>query len=138
MNEIKKLNKQLEQFFEDLEPEQITEEMLWEMTNLQPSRTGLPVAIYISGKKGSHGPRIKFMIEPCKDKNGQQDVDRNLLAELTVSNNPKIISAKKVKLSTQDITKLKNWVINNKDILIDLWKNKIDEVEAVYRLFPRS
>ena len=47
--DIKKLNEKLEKA-----------NQIWEMANLPKKRTGLPVIIYISGNKSSHGPRIKF------------------------------------------------------------------------------
>ena len=46
--------------FKELNEEINKINQLWEMANLPKKRTGLPVLIYISGNKASHGPRIEF------------------------------------------------------------------------------
>lgn len=107
----------------------LDEDLMWEMTNLRPKDTNLPVAIYISGRQGQHGPRIKFM-------NGYGSVKYSALAEMTVEENPKVISNEKIMLSSKEINEIKDWVIKNKSILLDLYNDKITEVQAVKLLFP--
>ena len=109
--EMKKLNEKFE---------------LWEMANLKKSRTGLPVIIYISGNKSSHGSRIKFF-DSYADSVGE---NYDLLIPLTISKNPEIPIEHKLNIQKKDLEKIKQWVIKNYDLLMDLYNDKIDEIEA--------
>ena len=103
--------------------EQLNEVQLWEMANLRPKRTGLPVIVYVSERNSSHGPRIKFM-------NGYSDnLQLGELLTMTVEDSPRVIG--NVKISARDVKLIKQWVLLNKQLLIDLWNNKIDEVDFV-------
>ena len=114
-----KLNKLIEQA--------LTEDSLWEMTNLRPKRTGLTMCIYVSERKGSHGPRVKFM-------NGYGDVQAEHLCTITVEDNPQIIAEEKIILKTKDINDLKKWIALNQQLLVDLWNKKIDEVDFIEQM----
>lgn len=113
--DIKKVNEKLEKA-----------NQIWEMANLPKKRTGLPVIIYISGNKSSHGPRIKFF-DSYADSIGS---NYDLLIPLTVDKNPDIPIQHKLNISNADLDKIKQWVIKNYDLLIDLYNGKIDEIDA--------
>ena len=113
MNEIKKLK-------------QILEAQLWEMANLPKKRTGLPVIVYISGNKSSHGPRIKFF-DSYADSIGE---NYDLLIPLTVGKNPEIPIEHKLNIKKKDLEKIRQWVIKNYNLLMDLYNGKIDEIDA--------
>lgn len=104
----------------------IQESELWEMANLKKSRTGLPVLIYISGNKSSHGPRIKFF-DSYADSLGE---NYDLLIPLTVSKHPEIPIEHKLNIKEKDLEKVKEWVVKNYDLLIALYNDEIDEIEA--------
>lgn len=111
----KKLNEQLKQL-----------NQIWEMANLSKKRTGLPVIIYISGDKSSHGPRIKFF-DSYADSIGE---NYDLLIPLTVSENPIIPIEHKLNIKQKDLNKIKQWIIKNYNLLLDLYHGKIDEIEV--------
>lgn len=106
--------------------EALNEITLWEMANLKKSRTGLPVLVYISGNKSSHGPRIKFL-DSYADSIGE---NWELLVPLTVYKNPEIPIEHKLNIKRKDLEKVKKWVIKNYDLLMALYNDEIDEIEA--------
>ena len=84
------------------------------------------MCVYISDRRASHGPRIKFM-------DGYGDVAPEFLVTMTVSSQPEIIGEIK-NLKTKDLKLLKEWVLLNLDILLDLYNGKFDEIEAAIQL----
>lgn len=109
------------------QPKQVLlENQIWEMANLPKKRTGLPVIIYISGNKASHGPRIKFF-DSYADSIGE---NYDLLIPLTIDKNPDIPIKHKLNIKKKDLEKIKQWVIKNYDLLMDLYNGNIDEIEA--------
>ena len=115
---IQKLNEELKNY--------LIENSLWEMANLKKTRTGLPVLIYISSNKSSHGPRIKFL-DSYADSIGD---NYDLLVPLTVSLNPEIPIDHKLNINIRDFEKIRQWVIKNYDLLMSLYNDEIDEIEA--------
>ena len=107
----------------------LQETALWEMANLKKSRTGLPVMIYISGNKSSRGPRIKFF-DSYSDTLGD---NYDLLIPLTVSKDPQIPIEHELNIKKQDLDKVKQWVIKNYDLLLALYNEEIDEIEAALK-----
>lgn len=95
------------------------ENQLWNMLILNKQRTGLPVIICISNE-------IKFF-DSYADSIGS---NYDLLIPLTVDKNPDIPIQHKLNISNADLDKIKQWVIKNYDLLIDLYNGKIDEIDA--------
>lgn len=115
-----KLNEEIEKI--------LNENKIYEMANISTKRSGLPVVVYISGLKSSHGPRIKFM-------NGYGTVKPEKLLTLTVSDDPKLIPEdSKLEISEKELQQIKNWVILNKDVLLELYKGQLDEIDAALKL----
>ena len=110
--------------------------VLLEMSGFRKSDTNLPVNIWIDDvgaeRKTSHNlPRIKF----------QNDTSDNLKSRdtipMSISDNPEVlINNFQTKLSQSDITKIKKFIIDNYDALMDYWNGKITLVQFVCRMKP--
>ena len=95
-----------------------------EMTNIRPSRSGLPMVIWVQPDTGrsKHGPRIKV-----QSRHGSKVNVLNWVS-VTISKNPEI---KVGLLSNDDLKIVKNFILLNYDNLIKLWKDKIDPMDFV-------
>lgn len=114
---MKKKNKLLEfNQFEDISI--ITDEELFEMTNIVQKRTNLPMGIWISSKMGNHGPRIKAQNDYS------QRISKSKLFVVTIEDEPKIIGDTG-KLTSKDLLNIVEFVKQNQEPLLDLW-NEID------------
>lgn len=95
---------------------------MWEMTNLKPEETGLPVIIYVSDKGNSqHGPRIKVQ-------NDYSSKVTNDWFSVTIANDAKVPDSQshiKIKVKAKDIDKVKQWVRLNRDLLLKYWNGTI-------------
>lgn len=100
------------------------EDYVIEMTNIRPSRSGLPMVIWVQPDTGrsKHGPRIIV-----QSKHGNK-VDVLNLVSVTISKNPEI---KAGLLSNDDFKIVKNFILLNYDNLIKLWKDKISPANFV-------
>ena len=105
-----------------------TDEMLLEMANISQSTTGLDVIIWVQTNNtqstGKHNlPRIKFQ------NNTATKIQINELIPISISDDPKILlknnDLNKIKISQTQINGIKQWIMKNKEILIDYWEEKI-------------
>ena len=137
--------KKCEEFIEDQNYETIdellqtvyTDEMLLEMANISQNTTGLDVIIWVQTNNtqstGKHNlPRIKFQ------NNTATKIQTNELIPISISDTPKILlknnDLNKIKISQAQINELKRWIMKNKKILIDYWKEKILTDELFQKL----
>jgi len=106
-----------------------SEDEIFSMATLRKSRSKLPVNLYLDDaglwKKSKHNlPRIKFQ----KNKNDTSDTRR--MIPMSISKDPEVlIDLKRVRgldLTSSDIKSVKNFVITNYDLLMDLSNEKID------------
>lgn len=103
--------------------------MLWEMANLHPRDTGLPVIVWAdSNRQMKHGLRIKFQ-NSYSDK-----TDSGSLVPMTISENPQIPVQVKLKISKADLQKVRQWVILNKDLLVAYAEEEITTKDFVNNL----
>jgi hypothetical protein len=93
----------------------------FEMANVSPKKTGLSTYIYVSYSQGQHGPRLKV----CNVV-GKSWSDDNFT--VSISSDPKVVSGK-VKISNKELDNVFNFMILNKNLLLDLWNGKIDNEE---------
>lgn len=108
---------------------QLDEEQLWEMTNLHPRDTGLPVIVWAdSNRQMKHGLRIKFQ-NSYSDK-----TDSSSLIPMTISENPQIPVQVKLRISNADLQKIRQWIILNKDLLVAYAKEEITTKDFVNSL----
>ena len=97
-----------------LSEEQILSLPMMEMSNLAPGTTGLPTVIWIGKIGGQHGPRIK--VSNIKGKFAEND---NFV--VSISKNPQVLTPKYVKLKTTDVENIKDWIVINFDVLMELF-----------------
>lgn len=88
--------------------------VMYEMANLYPQKTGLPVVLYFGEVGGQHGPRIKVSNTPGKFNTGDNFV-------VSVDRNPEI-KAGKSSLTSNQLSSVYEWVKLNYDVLMELWK----------------
>lgn len=114
-----------------------TDEMLLEMANISQSTTGLDVIIWVQTNNtqstGKHNlPRIKFQ------NNTATKIQINELIPISISADPKILlknnDLNKIKISQTQINGIKQWIMKNKEILIDYWEEKITTDELFQKL----
>lgn len=114
-----------------------TDEMLLEMANISQNTTGLDVIVWVQTNNtqstGKHNlPRIKFQ------NNTSTKIQINELIPISISDNPKILlknnDLNKIKISQAQINVIKQWIIKNKEILIDYWEEKITTDELFQKL----
>ena len=114
-----------------------TDEMLLEMANISQNTTGLDVIIWVQTNStqltGRHNlPRIKFQ------NNTSTKIQINELIPISISDEPKILlknnDLNKIKISQAQINRIKQWIIKNKEILIDYWEEKITTDELFQKL----
>ena len=114
-----------------------TDEMLLEMANISQSTTGLDVIIWVQTNNtqstGKHNlPRIKFQ------NNTATKIQINELIPISISDDPKILlknnDLNKIKISQTQINGIKQWIMKNKEILIDYWEEKITTEELFQKL----
>ena len=91
----------------------------YEMANLQPERTGLPLVVFISQKGGArHDVRVKVARAP-----------RVRPSEMvTVALRPSV-RVVRGRLDPQDLALLRQWIDINEQILIDYWNGVIGYTE---------
>ena len=102
---------------------------LYEMANIKQSTSGLPVIIFISPKgRANHGHRVKVQ------NNYSSNTQEGNFFSITISEDPEIIGdIGEVKSS--DLRKIREFVIKNKEVLLDYWNDKIDTAEVIEKLF---
>jgi hypothetical protein len=84
-----------------------------EMANLTSAQTGVAGTIFISTAMGSHGPRIKYFVQPGRT---QPSFSVSIGdASAVVANN---LPARTVRQMSPQVI---DWVLRNKDGLLDFW-----------------
>jgi hypothetical protein len=103
-------------------------EPLFEMANLRPASTGLPMVIWVSEKgRARHGPRIKV-----SRKHGDRMDIRNTVS-VTIDGPPRVIGEG---LAAGDLDLVSDYISRNRDALLAYWHGEIDTVELISRLRP--
>ena len=114
-----------------------TDEMLLEMANISQNTTGLDVIIWVQTNNtqstGKHNlPRIKFQ------NNTATKVQTNELIPISIADEPKILlkndELSKIKISKAQINRVIQWIVKNKEILIDYWNEKTTTDELFQKL----
>jgi hypothetical protein len=100
---------------------------LFEMANLYPRTTGLPMTVWISPKGGAkHDARVKV--------NQTHGNSMDLSQAVTVAIRPFPHEAHGQLLNSSDFAKVKNWIELNEPALMEFWEGKIDTAEVLARL----
>jgi hypothetical protein len=110
--------------------EKSSSEPLWEMAGLRKSDSGLPVNLWLDDSKwytkAGHWKRIKFQGDHGNN------VNTGNLYSMTISENPVIMPPDaeiKIKLSSREIEKIKQFVRLNYKLLSDLADAKISFIK---------
>lgn len=98
---------------------------LFEMANLFPRTTGLPMTVWVSPRGGArHDALIKVSLTP-----GKMDISNT--AVVAIRPHPRLVAGD---LSTEDFDTVARWITANQAALIDFWDESIDSVELGARL----
>ena len=101
---------------------------LFEMANLYPRTTGLPMTVWVSPRGNArHDVRIKVNMTH----GDRMSVDNT--AVIGVRPAPHVVAGQ---LSTEDERAVVDWITLNSDAIVAYWNGDIDTVELVQRLRP--
>lgn len=111
-----------------LTDEQMAQDDLFEMANLFPRTTGLPMTVWVSPRGGArHDVRIKVNMQ-----HGNQMNIANT-AVVAVRPTPHVIAGS---LSTQDEQAVSAWATLNTAALVAYWNGQIDTIQLSQQLKP--
>ena len=97
-----------------LADELATDELV-EMANLTAAQTGVPGTILIATAMGSHGPRVKYYVQPGRTQPS---------FSVTISDAPTVAAnSLPARVLRQMSPQVIQWVSLNKDALLDFWNN---------------
>jgi hypothetical protein len=98
---------------------------LYEMANLFPRTTGLPLTVWVSPRgRARHDARIKVSLTP-----GRMDIGQ--AAVVGIRPIPRLIEGH---LAPADFDLIAQWIRLNESVLIDFWNETIDSAELGARL----
>jgi hypothetical protein len=98
---------------------------LYEMANLFPRTTGLPMVVWVSPKgHARHGARVKVSLTP-----GKMDITQT--AVVGIRPRPRLIEGQ---LATPELRLVLRWIQLNEAVLMEFWNEAIDSVELGGRL----
>jgi hypothetical protein len=108
----------------------LTEDELFEMANLYPRTTGLPMTVWV-GPRGNarHDVRVKVNMTH----GNQMNIDNT--AVVGVRPTPHVIVGQ---LSPDDERAVSNWITLNAEAIVAYWDGDIDTLEFVQTLKPLS
>ncbi len=100
----------------------------FEMANLYPRHTGLPMTVWVSVKGGAqHDARIKANMA-----HGNQ-MDASNTAVFGVRPQPRLLHGQ---MSTRDTQAVCDWITLNNQVIMDYWLGLADTIELGQRLKP--
>jgi hypothetical protein len=95
--------------------EELTTDELVEMANLTAAQTGVTGTIFISTAMGSHGPRVKYYVQPGRTQPS---------FFVTISDNPAVAAnSLPLRIMRQMAPQVVRWVALNRDALLDFWNH---------------
>jgi hypothetical protein len=95
--------------------DELTADELVEMANLTAAQTGVPGAIFISTAMGSHGPRVKYYVQPGRTQPS---------FSVTISDSPAVAAnSLPLRVLRQMSPPVIQWVSLNRTTLLDFWNN---------------
>jgi len=101
---------------------------LFEMANLYPRTTGLPMTVWVSPRGNArHDVRIKVNMTH----GNQMNVDNT--AVIAVRPAPHVIAGR---LSTEDERAVSDWITLNAGVIVAYWDGDIDTVQLAQALKP--
>ena len=108
-----------------LEDGQATED-LFEMANLYPRTTGLPMTVWVSPRGGArHDARVKV------SRSGGERVELEDTAVVAIRPEPALLEGD---LGSADLAAVVRWIVLNRDILLAYWDGAADTADLIQRL----
>jgi hypothetical protein len=93
--------------------EELADDDIVEMANLTTGQTGVPGTIFISTAMGGHGPRVKYFLQPGRSQPS---------FSVAVADTPNVVAnSLPVRVIRERAPQVIDWVLRNKDALLDLW-----------------
>ena len=89
--------------------------------NLKPENTGLKFRVFVSNAVPRQKPRVKV-------------IDSKDQFSMYISDNPFVCSGNPEFFKSEYIEEFKEWIILNKQVLLDYWYDNIDSAELAYKL----
>lgn len=111
----------------------IEQDTLWEMTNLRKFETGLPVNVSIQ-LQPDNMKKYRYNIPRLRFQNNTSDrvTSYNDLIPTSIEDNPHVLIDKRY--DTKLFKCVKEWIILNKDILLQHWNQDIDSYEFIQQM----
>jgi hypothetical protein len=104
----------------------VDDEDIYEMANLSPRMTGLPMSIWVSPRGNArHDVRIKVNVAHGR----QMKIDNT--AVVAVRPSPRVVSGE---LSSADQQAVAEWIALNAQVVIDYWDDKLDTDQMLENL----
>lgn len=104
----------------------LEEDGLYEMANLYPKHTGLPMTVWVSNRgRARHDARVKV----CRVRGDRMDIDDT--AVVSIRPTPILIEGP---LDGSDLKIVQEWIVLNADTLIGYWDGTVDTVDMVQAL----
>ena len=110
----------------------LSEDDLFEMSNIRKNESGLPMNIYVSSGGSvnhQHGPRIKVMPTSANNMNPHQTVSVMLKQNITSDD---VVGYSQ--LSSDDLSEIRNYINLNYETLIQYWEDTISTAEMISKL----
>lgn len=125
-------NKDMKEILEELR-KLIEQDTLWEMTNLRKFETGLPVNVSIQ-LQPDNMKKYRYNIPRLRFQNNTSDrvTSYNDLIPTSIEDNPHVLIDKRY--DTKLFKCVKEWIILNKDILLQHWNQDIDSYEFIQQM----
>ncbi|WP_270937290.1 DUF4160 domain-containing protein [Falsiroseomonas oryzae] len=102
------------------------EDDLYEMTNIYPRTSGLPMTVWISPRgRARHDARVKVCRVP-----GNRMIPEDT-AVVSVRPEPALLEGE---LDAEALRAVQAWIVLNRDVLIDYWNGEADGIELAQRL----
>jgi hypothetical protein len=90
-----------------------TDDMIFEMANLDKSQTGIDGIVWISTSMTGHAPRVKYFLRP-----GRTQPSFSVI----ISDQPRVVAnSLPARTVNQMAPMVIQWVLMNKDSLLDFW-----------------
>jgi hypothetical protein len=84
-----------------------------DMANLTSAQTGIVGTIFVSTAMGAHGPRVKYFLQPGRTQPS---------FSVSISDVPRVVAnSLPTRLVRQMSPQVTEWVLRNKDALLDFW-----------------
>ena len=112
----------------DVVDDRLTEAALYEMANLYPDETGLPMTVWVSPRgHARHDARVKV----CRVHGPRMTIDNT--AVVAIRPMPRLVEGQ---LSRADMKVVTDWLRLNETALVDYREGTIGTVELARRLQP--